>query len=184
MSVIYIDMDNVVVDLNRAVVERVNQIIGTNHKPEDTKDWWWSNLGVSQEFLNDILCEPYIFEEAKPMIGDIQGINRLKDYGLDIVFLTTPHYDSDYSMEEKKRWLEWKFDWFDPYKNLIFSGRKGLVGTRDDYIIDDSINNLKGFKGLSICYDAPWNKEYDGIRFDNWRDMVDYIIYLEEHSRK
>ena len=178
MSVIYIDMDNVVVDLNRAVVERVNQIMGTNHKPEDTKDWWWNNLGVSQEFLNDILCEPYIFEEAKPMVGAIQGINRLKDYGLDIVFLTTPHYDSLYSMEEKKIWLETHFNWFDPYRDLIFTGRKGVVGTKNDILIDDSIKNLRGFRGIKICFNAPWNKEWGGLKFSNWEELSDYIISL------
>lgn len=180
MGTIYIDMDNVTVDLNKYVVEEVNAREGTNHKPEDTVDWWWSNLGVSQEYLNGILCEPYTFEFAEPIDGAIEGINKLKEFGLDIVFLTTPHYNSVFSMEEKRIWLEERFKWFDPYKHLIFTGRKELVGTKEDILIDDSIKNLRGFRGIKICFDAPWNKEWGGLRFNDWDELSNYIISLNK----
>ena len=183
MCTIFTDMDNVTADLNRYVVEEVNAREGTNYKPEDTTDWWWSNLGVSQEYLNGILCEPYAFEFLEPVEGAIEGINKLKEFGLDIIFLTTPHYDSLFSMEEKKMWLDIHFEWFDPYKHLIFTGRKELVGTKNDILIDDSISNLKGFKGIKICFDAPWNKEWNGLRFDNWDELADYLIDLEKINK-
>ena len=178
MCTIFIDMDNVTADLNKYVVEEVNARMGTNHKPEDTTDWWWSNLGVPQEYLDGILCEPFTFECLEPVKGAIEGINKLKEFGLDIVFLTTPHYDSLYSMEEKKIWLETHFKWFDPYRDLIFTGRKGLVGTKNDILIDDSIKNLRGFRGIKICFNTSWNKEWGGLKFSNWEELSDYIISL------
>ena len=178
MCTIFIDLDNVTVDLNKYVVEEVNAREGTNHKPEDTSDWWWSNLNVPQEYLNGILCEPYAFEFMEPVEGAIEGINKLKEFGLDVVFLTTPHYDSVFSMEEKRIWLEEHFKWFDPYKHLILTGRKGLIGTIHDILIDDSIDNLKSFRGMKLCYSAPWNKQWCGLKFNNWEELSDYIISL------
>ena len=81
-------------------------------------------------------------------------------------------------MEEKCTWLDTHFEWFDPYKHLIFTGRKELVGTKDDILIDDSIKNLKGFRGIKICFSAPWNKEWEGLKFSNWEELSNYIISL------
>ena len=77
-------------------------------------------------------------------------------------------------------WLEKHFDWFDPYRNAIFTARKDLVGTKDDYLIDDDPKYLNGFKGISVCFEQPWSNKFNGIKFTSWDKITTYIIETEK----
>lgn len=180
MATIYIDLDGTIVDLTKAVIEELNRLKGTNFKPEVAKSYWWEETGYPQEVFEEILREPYLFEMADSIKGAIKGVNKLYDYGFEIVFLTCPNYDSEFCFNEKVLWLEKHFDWFDSYKNVIFTARKDLVGTKDDYLIDDDPKYLNGFKGISICFEQPWSNKFNGIKFTSWDKITTYIIETEK----
>ena len=117
MCTIFIDMDNVTADLNRYVVEEVNAREGTNHKPEDTTDWWWSNLGVPQEYLNGILCEPYAFEFLEPVNGAIEGINKLKEFPEDMRVVDFAYSDLDNIY--KRVWIHSNYPYNKPDEEVL-----------------------------------------------------------------
>lgn len=180
MITIYIDLDCTVVDLNKAVIEELNRLKGTNFNPNVTVDYWWSHTNQPQEVFEEILREPYLFEMADSIKGAIKGVNKLHDYGFEIVFLTCPNYDSEFCFNEKVLWLEKHFDWFDSYKNVIFTARKDLVGTKYDYLIDDDPKYLNRFRGISICFEQPWSDKFNGIKFTSWDKITAYIIEVEK----
>ena len=70
-------------------------------------------------------------------------------------------------------WLDIHFEWFDPYKHLIFAGRKELVGTKNDILIDDSIENVECFEaaGGNAFKFEKWNE----ITFNEICRKIDYV---------
>ena len=182
MCTIFTDMDECLVNLSKSVIDEMNQEHGMNFNWKDT-DYYWSKTGLPREYFDEVLKRPYIFEMAEPMDGAIENINKLKDYGFEIIFLTCPEYTSEFSMNEKVIWLEKHFKWFNPYNNLILSARKDLVKSEGNYIIDDVLKYLEGFDGIRICFARNWNESFKGLRFETWNEISKYIIELEENDR-
>jgi len=60
------------------------------------------------------------------------------------------------------------------YDELVFTYNKSELG---DVLLDDSTHNLKSFKGVAICMDRPWNKDWNGDRVNSIRDFS----YICEH---
>ena len=50
-------------------------------------------------------------------------------------------------------------------------------------LIDDKVENLMSWTAagkLAICFTQPWNKEWIGLRADNFTDVVDFIDWYRE----
>lgn len=178
--VLYIDMDDCIVNLSKSVIDEMNREFNMDYDYRDNTSYWWLDTGKTQEYFEDVLCRKGIFGYALPMHGAIDSINKLHDKGLEIIFLTCPHYQNKYCVDEKVSWLKRYFKWFDAYEHLICTNRKDLVGTEDDFLIDDNPNHIKGFDGVGICYAQKFNEDYKGIRMRDWNEIANYIMKLEE----
>ena len=177
--VIYIDMDDVLDNLTEIVIDEMNEDFGTNYNWEDTESYWWLDTGRPQSYFEEVLCREGVFKNAPPIKGAIESVNELKKRGFNIVFLTCPHFENKHSTNEKVEWLKQYFDWFDPYQHLVCTNRKDLVGTQDDYLIDDNPKHLNRFRGIKICFARRYNKGYQGVRLGYWEDVLNYIYKLE-----
>ena len=177
--VLYIDMDDCIVNLSKAVIDEMNREFNINYDYRDNTSYWWLDTGKTQEYFEDVLCRKGVFKYAQPIMGAGVNIDWLHQKGINIIFLTTPHYENPHCVNEKVFWLKHQFKWFDPYKHLICTNRKDLVGTKDDILIDDNPNHIKGFKGVGICYAQKFNEDYKGIRMGDWNKITDYIMKLE-----
>jgi 5'(3')-deoxyribonucleotidase len=67
---------------------------------------------------------------------------------------------------------------FIPDKNIVFCGDKSII--RADFMIDDSVPNLKAFTGQGIVFTAPHNAlDADFPRVNRWLDVADYFEVTE-----
>ena len=180
--VIYIDLDDCIVNLSESVIRDMNKEFNMNYDYTQNSSYWWLDTGKPQSYFEEVLCRQYVFGNAKPIPGSIYAINKLHDKGMQIIFLTCPHYENKYCVDEKVSWLKRYFKWFDAYEHLICTNRKDLVGTEDDFLIDDNPNHIEGFDGVGICYAQKFNEDYNGIRMRNWKEISDYILKLVERE--
>lgn len=161
-TVIYFDMDNVLVDFNsglKQVPEYIRQQFlddGTEkHKPH----------------LDDI---DGIFAKMKPMPGAIEAVRKLAER-YDVYILSTAPWGNPSAWIDKMQWVKKYFA--DPdgkeednvfYKRLILSHHKNLCHQDGAYLIDDRPNH-----GAEDFGDH-WI-QFGSARFPDWDAVLDYF---------
>ena len=118
MALIYVDMDNVIVDFKSALRKRG---IDEGMKDADNLDG--------------------IFSEMDPMPGAIDGYNKLVKMGHDVYILSTAPWNNPSAWSDKLLWVK-KYLGEVAYKRLILSHNKNL--NKGDYLIDDRDKNAAG----------------------------------------
>jgi len=152
-KILYIDMDGVVADFHKGVLDLCPDV--------DTK-----NFERDFDRVNRI-CEnnPDIFHNLEPMEGAIDAVNKLFDV-FDVYFLSTPMWNVPPSFTGKRIWLE---DHFGQKceKRLILTHRKDLsIG---DFLVDDSTRNGAGeFKGMHIHIHTD--------AFPSWDHVIEFLM--------
>lgn len=160
-KILYIDMDNTLVDFDGgmdAVPEEVKATLPYNEK--------WHDLSF------DLL--PGYFASLQPMQGAMEAVRQLYDSGrFDMYLLSASPWNNASAAMEKQEWVrryfgEGKDSIF--YERLILSFHKHL--SMGDYLIDDSTNNGAGrFSGELI--------QFGSERFPNWPTIVKYLLEQE-----
>jgi 5'(3')-deoxyribonucleotidase len=54
-------------------------------------------------------------------------------------------------------------------------------------LIDDYVKNLESFEdhgGLGLCFDRPWNQDYEGPRAETWYDVEDQLTRFLERMNE
>lgn len=180
---IYVDVDGTLYDLNKLIVETYNKETNSNINSDDTTDWWWSHLKkVNREYFRELLKRKGITKEGKAMKDCWYYLSQLYYEGYKIKIITAPNYENEYFLSERIEWLESIFSWFNPEEHLILTTDKSVCAKSNRILIDDSIINLKTFSkegGISICYTQGWNKEYNGLRCDNWEQVYKLIHTID-----
>ena len=62
-----------------------------------------------------------------------------------------------------------------PHKGLHFTKQKALI---PGILIDDHVGNLKEasvYGQRAICFDQPWNQEWQGERATSWLEIADKL---------
>lgn len=155
MAIVYVDMDNVIVDFKHALRE-----LGL---PEDMKDA--DNIDG-------------IFSKMVPMPGAISGYKKLVEMGHDVYILSTAPWNNPSAWSDKLLWVQ-KYLGDVAYKRLILSHNKNL--NSGDYLIDDREHNGAGDwkkRGglLRFGYDV------NGAAFDypDWDAVIHFFQKLSE----
>lgn len=182
---ILVDMDGVMADLYDSWLYLIRAELGLDITLEDITHW-----GAPSEFLGeharrayDLFDRPGFFFHLKPIPGAVDAIRTLKAAGHDVVFVTScfsGHVD-------KRRWLKEHLTSDFDARDIIYTHRKGLI--HGDVLIDDAEHNLEDFKqespgGIAICFDAPHNKTYPGIRASDWGDVLRKIEIINVSSKE
>ena len=129
MKIIYIDLDNVVVDFPSAFDKIKPTILETYKGNEDEI--------------------PHIFSLMKPMPKSVEAVSFLSKY-FEIYFLSTAPWKNPSAWSDKVRWIQQYFPEIG-YKKLILSHHKNLL--QGDYLIDDrKANGTSNFKGEHIHF--------------------------------
>ena len=185
MLEIYLDVDGVLYNINEHAISIANEEFHTNYNYMDNTSWWWDDYTketgfANREYFEKLLDRKGFFLEGEPIEGAIEGVNKLRDYGFKIKFITSPHWSSDYMMNERTRWLERSFPWFNKSKDLIFTSDKTVCDKENRVLIDDYPHNLNWKDGINICFSQTYNREYQGLRMNGWDELVEYLIELEK----
>ena len=127
MSIVYVDMDNVLVDFN-SVIKKLNLDPNTNDLDEVDG----------------------IFSYMTPLKGAIEGYNRLVELGHDVYILSTAPWENSSAWSDKLIWVK-KYIGENAKKRLILSHNKNL--NKGDFLIDDRLANGAGeFEGTLIRF--------------------------------
>ena len=128
-KIVYIDMDGVLADFDKAVKE--NKL---------TKKY-----GITDQDYDLI---PDIFLNLEPMSGAYLAVNRLMNK-YDVYVASSAPWSNPQSWTDKRRWIEKHFPKL--HKRLILIHHKNLL--RGDYLIDDRTKNgAAEFKGEHIHF--------------------------------
>lgn len=153
-KIVYVDMDNVLVDFQS----------GLDRVPEDIKAEY-ANDGTGKPHYDDI---PGIFSLMDPMPGAIEAMQELNKF-FDLYILSTAPWLNPSAWSDKLEWVQRYFGKNEKsifYKRLIISHHKDL--NHGDFLIDDrKRNGAEQFKGELI--------EFGSAEFPDWTTVVAYL---------
>ena len=152
-KILYIDMDNVLVDFQS----------GIDQTPESTFSIYEKGPQSDPDEV------PGIFSRMQPMAHAVDSVTYLARH-FDCYVLSTAPWKNPLAWAEKVLWIQtWFPDIF--YKKVIISHNKHL--NKGDYLIDDSPRNgAEHFAGKWIPFD-PENKDSE------WSRIVEYLKQQE-----
>lgn len=155
---ILIDVDGVLADFMGAVLSFVNTRHGTNFNHHDMYDDFRVVIKEyhTQELENFIKSEGFC-QMLKVLPGAIEGVQKLRDLGWDIMFVTSPYKDAPTWAYDRMKWLERYFG--ATREDVIFARNKKYV--HGVTLIDDLPRNCIEWsrynQACSYMYERPWN---------------------------
>ncbi len=167
MKILYIDMDNVLVDFPTGIEKYKQQYPDAENKYTNI----WNEEKKEHENIWDEA--PNIFSLMQPIPEAIESVKFLSKH-FDIYILSTAPWLNPSAWSDKLLWIQ-KYFGKDKnsilYKRLILTHHKDL--NNGDYLIDDRTKNgVENFKGEHIHFGENGN-------FKNWNEVVDYLIKKE-----
>ena len=140
MKILYIDMDNVLVDFKS----------GIDAISEEER----------QQFKDDLDEVPGIFSKMKPVEGAIAAYNELTKH-FDVYILSTAPWENPSAWSDKLLWVK-KYLGQSAHKRLILSHNKNL--NAGDFLVDDRTANGAGeFTGEHIHFLSEQFKDWDDV---------------------
>lgn len=145
MKILYIDMDNVLVDFESGIDRLTEQ--------------------EKLEYEGDLDDVPKIFSKMDPMPGAIEAYKELSSL-FDTYILTTSPWNNWSALGDKLDWVKKHLGDL-AYKRIIFSHHKNL--NSGDFLIDDRLaNGVEKFTGEHIHFG-------EDKRFMDWDSVLSYL---------
>jgi 5'-nucleotidase len=139
-KVVYIDMDNVLVDFPSAF-PKLSEEIKAEYKDREDEN-------------------PDIFSMMTPISGAIEAINKIASH-FDTYILSTSPWENPTAWSDKLIWAK-KYLGKHAYKRLILSHHKNL--NRGDYLIDDRFKNgVDKFQGEHIHFGSDKFPDWESV---------------------
>lgn len=178
---IFVDMDEVLVELLDEWLVRLNSISKYHREPEDIVDWdiklAYPDL-TPAELYGPLYCES-MWKNIKPVKNAYKYLKQLVDDGHEI-YIATSSYPNSFFIKTEYCLLK-HFDFLTP-KNLICIHDKYLLD--GDVLFDDYHENLHNFKGVKVLKDTTYNRNCDKDCFhfrvskeNAWQEF--YVIITE-----
>jgi 5'-nucleotidase len=132
MKILYIDMDNVLVDFESAF----------RHFPHEVLEQY-------RQHLDDV---PGIFSKMMPMVGAAEAFFTLRE-DFDTYILSTAPWNNPSAWSDKLQWVKTHLG-LAGYKRLILSHHKNL--NKGHFLVDDrERNGAEIFEGQLIKFGSP-----------------------------
>ena len=171
---IAIDMDQVLANMYKKMVSTYNDMFGDNMTEEQFLNGSRKDLDPEKERqLFKQLNEPHFFRDLEVLDPDSIDVIRQLNERYD-VYIATAAMEVPGSFNAKYDWLRENLPFLNP-QNFVFCGNKAVIHT--DYLIDDSPNQLRAFKGEGILYSMPYNEHVEGfVRKGSWKEIGEYFL--------
>lgn len=174
--IIAVDVDNVLNNLQEAVIKVFNQRYGTKYTMSDFNHYNVSECLSKEDAINFIALysEPGIYDTVAPLQDSQKVLTKLKNAGHE-VYLVTQSKPSIF--EEKTKWIKYHYHIDDSH--IVCMKNKWLF--KCDVMVEDNLENLLGGHHYDrICFDYQWNRnvrdEVYGIhRVSNWQEAINVI---------
>ena len=157
-KIVYIDMDGVLVDFNKAIEE-----------------WFEKNPHLKERYKNNPDHIQGLFRNPPPIEGAIDAVKKLHESGKYELFIaTSAPWGNPMSNMDKRFWIE---DYFGDifHKRMFITHRKDLL--MGDYLIDDRIKNGAGeFSGKLLRFGYDWENDNKPNEYPTWESILDYLL--------
>lgn len=173
---ILVDLDNTLYDLCTPWLLRYNndyphhKITTTDIKGWDTSQYVAADCGkkIYDYFLHeDVWTSGDIID---PISVDVTKM--WLNLGYEVAVCTTA--SNAQSIPWKMRWLDF---YFPHIKERIITTGHTKHWIEATFLIDDGPHNHKDFTGISILYDAPWNRDTINLpRAANWSEVYRLVM--------
>ena len=165
-KIIFIDMDNVLVDFKSGISRLDEQTRMAYDEHIDSK------TGVKYKSHFDEV--PGIFALMDPMPGAIEAVRKLQER-YELYILSTAPWNNPTAWYDKLQWVKRYFggkegDVF--YKRLILSHHKELCILHGDYLIDDRDDK----NGAEKYKDAGKLIHFGSSEFPDWDAVAEYLL--------
>lgn len=153
-----VDVDGPLAYFAEALCNQLS-LAGVAVTPKQLRHWCLKEcLGASAAVKADeIMSRPGFCASIPWMPGARQLLRDLREYGYDVIAVTSPHHSRTW-LEERREWLLSEFEG----KDILFASglRKALV--RADFLIEDHPGNAAAWcrmnpRGRAALVDRPWN---------------------------
>jgi len=174
-------MERIIIDMDEVIADPMGDMIDW-YKKEYGRDVDWDKMLVGswlkgfpeehQSLVMDRLTGPGFFRHLPVMEDAVDVLRELnKKYE---VFIVSAAMEFPNSLRDKYDWLQDHFPFFS-WRQIALCGSKDLV--HGDYMIDDHVKNLKGFKGKPYIYTTAHNLEVTGYdRINNWKEAAEIFL--------
>ncbi|HZF66088.1 MAG TPA: 5'(3')-deoxyribonucleotidase [Chitinophagaceae bacterium] len=124
--------------------------------------------GLPNGAVRKFLFTAGFFRTLPVMLGAPETVQKLMD-SFD-VYIVSAAMEFPHSLKEKYDWLQEHFP-FIHWRNIIFCGNKGVIGT--DYMIDDHVKNLDCCQGKTFIFSAGHNVHVNHhTRVKSWAEVL------------
>jgi len=156
-KIIYIDMDGVLVDLNR-----------------EFDHWFEAHPNLKGRYKHNPDHIHGIFRNPPPIEGAVEAVNKLYESGKYELFIATAApWGNPNAATDKRYWIETHFGNIF-HKKLFVTHRKDLL--MGDYLIDDRTANGAGeFKGELLRFGRTYETE-TWNEYPNWNSILDKLL--------
>lgn len=175
---IFCDVDGVVYNLNKHVIDIMNDELSMDYDYKQNSSWWWLDTGVNKKYFQNLLLRQGVFKDGDAVDGAVEWLSKLYYEGFNIVFISAPQWMGT-MMTERVEWLKNTFEWFDQNRHLVFTSNKTLCCKANRILIDDCVSNLDSWYSYKICYAQRYNAEFKGTRLYHWKSIYQLIKIKE-----
>ena len=125
-----------------------------------------------QAMIRERLGEPGFFRHLPVMEDSVDVLRRLNEKYE--VFIVSAAMEFPNSLKDKYDWLMEHFPFF-TWRQLALTGSKDLVS--GDFMIDDHVKNLRGFRGKPYLYTSAHNLNVTGYdRINDWKEAAGIFL--------
>ena len=175
---IAIDMDEVLADTFKKVIQTVNELFDLSLTEASVKGRkLWDLLNEEQRIeLKEAIHAPGFFRDLEVIDSAVPVVKELSER-YDI-YIATAAMEVPHSFRDKFEWLEEHFPFLD-HHFFIFCGNKKVV--KADYLIDDTIRQLDNFTGKGILFKSAHNEhmETEHMRVENWHEVLELFNSID-----
>ena len=154
-DIIYVDMDGVLADFERA----------KNDLDELHLYAYDGRADLIPNFFKDL-----------PLISGAKEAMKVLDEHFDVYILSTPPWGNPDAWGHKRLWIEKHFPYL--WKKVILSHNKGLM--KGEYLIDDS--DYRGQKDFVNSKGEKAHIHFGQPGLENWEKVMDYIMGFSDNN--
>lgn len=158
---IFVDMDEVMVQFVKKVLDRWNSEFGTLFTKDQINTFSMEDVlrPIHPGLIDEWCGEKGFFLDMEPYPGAVEGFNRLTTAGHEVYIATSILKNADHCYDDKRAWVRRYFPDFS-MKNFIAVSRKGVLD--GDMLIDDGGHNITDWHNAgryqAVIVDRPWNQ--------------------------
>lgn len=176
---ILLDCDGVMADFVGGYLATLQTLDGITRRPEDVTRYKIEEaLGLSSAaaaWVSGQIAQASWCYDLIPIKGAVEGVERLRALGHDLVVVTSPWRGHMSWHAERVAWLN---DYFGiDERDVIFAARKEMI--TGELLVEDKPTILDSWKwGVPVLFDQPYNR-HAALRRANWATLVEGIARMD-----